>query len=142
MIYTNYQCEVNNMQWNKKFKLIEKALGFELKQWQRDYISMKTDFILETRRQTGKTTAFILRHLLNYENQLYMHIVYCRGYQDIPECLCFPCDNDKPERMNEYYTNFYVYEVMSLYNKLHTVGIKTSLDRWNDIKKMCKKNIS
>ena len=116
------------MRWDKKFKLIDKALGFKLNQWQKDYISMKIDFIPETGRQTGKTIAFILRHLLNYEDQLYIHAFYVRGYEQVPDYSIFPCDCPNVATVKQYYDNFYIKEVIKIQTKLHKVGLKTSLD--------------
>ena len=123
------------MQWNKKFKLVEKALGFELKQWQKDFISMKSDTLHTDVRQSGNTTAFILRHLLNNEHQLYLF------GSNIPEYLLFPCDHDDTY---QYRNNFYGKEVIRLYDKLSEECIETSLDDFykNKIEKICDKLIN
>lgn len=50
------------------FDTVEKALGFRLFGWQKDYIISDCAYTYASRR-TGKTTAHILRHLLNVNKE-------------------------------------------------------------------------
>lgn len=71
----------------KDINKINKALGFELYDWQVAYIRGDSDY-MPTGRAKGKTVAFILRQLLNFEvrvpapknsDEVYKMIVCDRG---------------------------------------------------------------
>ena len=112
------------MIWSKTFKKVEEALGFELYGWQKDFISMEIDFIPVGGRANGKTLAFILRYLLNYETNLYLfnnRNLWLGAYYD----NLFPVD----ERWeNHRYTHcVYPQYVMEINSKLRANGIETYL---------------
>lgn len=105
------------MDWENVFKKIEQALGFELYDWQKDYISMKIDSIPVGGRRNGKTVAYIVRHLLNYEVKLgeYVDVFKWRnGY--------FPCDRFTSFQYTHYW---YPQLVMDIDCKLKSVGLDT-----------------
>lgn len=100
---------------NKHFEKINKALGFELYQWQIDYIRGDSDYI-PSGRCNGKTLAFVLRQLLNYEKQRPVIARYDEFYEN------FVCDReDPPSYVKDWYIRF-VYDVAY---KLHQSGIET-----------------
>ena len=108
------------MNWNKTFKKVKEALGFELYDWQKDYISMKIDHMPVSERRTGKTTAFILRYLLNYEVKIHSHKKFWSGPYYVS---LFPVD--------EYWVNhayihgWYPGYVMEIDRRLKSVGLET-----------------
>ena len=111
------------MIWSKTFEKVEEALGFELYDWQKDYISMEIDFIPVSGRCNGKTLAFILRYLLNYETKLHNHPKLWHGpYYD----NLFPVDM-------MWENHIYVYDIYPKYiieinEKLRAVGLETYLN--------------
>ena len=109
------------------FRKIEKALGFRLHDWQKDYISMKSDYIPDE-RGCGATTAFILRHLLNYGEKIgdYSHLFPNKRPGMFPEYWKrFPCDRTEPRR---YLLDTYAYYVVEIDKKLKSIGIDTCFE--------------
>lgn len=106
----------------RTIKLIEKALGFKLHEWQIDYISMKSEYLPED-RGCGATTAFILRRLLNYGDKLGTYIILEPYNADkIEYWRQFPCDREYPLK---YRRSFYMFMVIRLDRALKSVGIDT-----------------
>lgn len=88
------------------FDAVEKALGFRLFSWQKEYIELGCGYC---DRRTGKTTAQILRHLLNVDEE--------------------PIDFTKPapsKRMAILRQDF-----RDLWEKLNAAGIKTRPVFWS-----------
>lgn len=108
------------MIWSKTFKLIEESLGFELYDWQKAYIAMDSDHIPDE-RQCGATTAFILRHLLNYGDKIGNYKTI--GSESVEYWCAFPCDH--MEFASVYKHDLYPRMVMDIDNKLRSVGINT-----------------
>lgn len=109
----------------KTFETIERALGFKLHDWQKDYISLSSDWMPDE-RQTGRTTAFILRHLLNYGEKLgdYRMLDPKNKYysQTYEYWRLFPCDRDEPLT---YVYGVYPQYVKSIDAKLKVFGLET-----------------
>ena len=112
------------MIWSKTFKKIESALGFELHDWQKAYISMESDYIPEG-RQTGATTAFILRHLLNYGEKIgySKDIQRIRNVRNFDYWREFPCDH--PEFTKAFLWDIYPSMVYKLDMTCKFVGLDT-----------------
>lgn len=113
------------MNWDAIFEKNEEHFGFKLHDWQKDYISMKTDTIPLGGRRRGKTFAFIVRHLLNYENKLgdYDHVFSRYNRRTELYQLYFPCDT--PGRSVRYTSTWYVQEVIKLDKELKCIGLET-----------------
>lgn len=79
------------------FKDIEKALGFELFVWQ------KTLIVEGTYRQSGRTTAEIIRELIAIGDK--------------------PIDYSRKQR--NMHTDFYIHELLKIKEKLEAAGVKT-----------------
>lgn len=111
------------MVWSKTFKKVEEALGFELYDWQKDFISMEIDFIPVGGRANGKTLAFILRYLLNYEIQIKMYPMMWKGpyYEEL-----FPVDMEKINIL--YIHDWYPRYILEIDRKLKSVGLETYLN--------------
>lgn len=112
------------MNWNKIFKKIEKHFGFKLDNWQKDYISMKIDEIPVGGRGNGKTFAYILRHLLNYEVKLgdYKYAFDNGKAVDSDYWFIFPCDEF---RSAQYMRNWYPRYVIEIDQRLKFIGLET-----------------
>lgn len=111
------------MVWSKTFKKVEEALGFELYDWQKNFISMEIDFIPVDGRANGKTLAFILRYLLNYEIQIKMYPIMWKGpyYEEL-----FPVD--MMWERNIYVRDIYPKYIIEINEKLKSVGLETYLN--------------
>ena len=111
------------MNWNKIFEKIESHFGFKLYDWQKDYISMKIDGIPVGGRKNGKTFAWVLRHLLNYEVKLgdYKY-VFANVARTENYWLQFPCDE---LRSNEYIHHWYPQYVIGVDQELKSIGLDT-----------------
>ncbi len=107
----------------KTLKKVEKALGIKLYDWQRDYIMLDSDFIPDGRRN-GKTLAFILRILLNFEVKLPQSSLTMKEYPRF-EYLTFPCDE---ERSRDYRFRWYRQKVLEIDAMLKSAGIETILE--------------
>lgn len=88
-------------EWEKTFNDVEKALGFELFHWQKEYIATGNRMI--DGRRTGQTTASILFQLLN---MVYGEPLDCSDVSD-SRGMC------------------YKKQMCDIKTKLDTVGIKT-----------------
>lgn len=100
------------MIYEKTFEKIEKTFGFKLHDWQKDYISMKIDYIPVGGRCCGKTFAFILRQLLNYEEKI--------KFGDKKQFYeCFVCDRNEPIMYKDWFIN----ETYKIAEILETNGI-------------------
>lgn len=111
------------MNWNKTFEKIEQSFGFKLYDWQKDYISMKIDGIPVGDRQTGKTFAYVLRHLLNYEVKMGDYeYVFKTAERHGWCCSKFPCDEF---RSIQYMKHWYPRYVIDIDQKLKSIGIDT-----------------
>lgn len=112
------------MNWEKTFEKIERGFGFKLYDWQKDYISMKIDFIPVGGRCNGKTFAYVVRHLLNYEVKIgdYKHVF---GYIDQTGhqwWMRFPRDEFRDHKyMNHWYPQY----VIDIDKKLKSIGLDT-----------------
>ena len=114
--------------WNRTFKKIEKALGFKLYKWQRNYIMMSSDYIPYD-RGCGATTAFILRHLLDYGEKIgtYQDSLLFKSYKNINYNLyfnIFPVDRDR-DCYSDYVFKYYPNYVIKIDRLLKSVGIDT-----------------
>ena len=105
------------MNWNKTFKKVEEALGFKLYNWQKEYIRMDCDD-MPSYRACGRTTAFVLRYLLNYEVKI------CRSCLKLPEYYnwAFPIDE---EHGKNYKREWYPWFVKDIDTKLKHTGLET-----------------
>ena len=116
------------MNWTKTFAKVEKALGFKLYEWQKSYIRMDIDEIPVGGRGNGKTLAYILRHLLNYEVKYADYSVvsgkYYGHYDDwyYQPWFIFPCD-EFPSR--EYVSRWYPRYVIDIDRLLKEHEIET-----------------
>ena len=84
---------------------------------------LDSDFIPDGIRN-GKTLAFILRHLLNYEVKLPRNSLTMRKHPGF-EYLMFPCDEEKS--MN-YHFGWYRQKVLEIDAMLKSAGIETILE--------------
>lgn len=107
----------------KTLKKVEKALGIRLYDWQKDYIMLESDFVPDG-RGNGKTLAFILRILLNFEVKLSQNSLTMREYPGF-EYLMFPCDE---ERSKNYQFGWYRQKVLETDALLKSAGIETILE--------------
>lgn len=109
--------------WDKKFAAIESHFGFKLYDWQKDYISMKIDSIPVGGRKNGKTFAYVLRHLLNYEVKIgdYKY-AFTEAERTGRYWLIFPCDEF---RTMDYMKHWYPKYVISLDRELKSIGLDT-----------------
>lgn len=96
------------------FKKVEEALGFELYDWQKDYISGKCEMI-KGGRANGKTLAFVLKQLLVYEKK----IPYISKYPDFYK-NGFKCDRWTPMNYVAIWFPRYVHEIAK---KLYDNGV-------------------
>jgi hypothetical protein len=133
------------MNWSKTFQLIEQELGFELYDWQKNYISMASDefpheiitktewyygvpdrkYYLEPKHRSGFTTAYILRGLLNYGEKIgdYSRILApARNMDGVREYCIFWCDYNYSE---QYTRNTFPRLVVKLDQMLKSLGLET-----------------
>lgn len=109
------------MVWSKTFKSIEKPLGFELYDWQKAYISMESNYI-PSYRQCGATTAFILRHLLNYGEKISKSRLRIIDAAGVDYWSIFPRDG----HFSVFYErDIYPKMVLDIDYKLRSVGVDT-----------------
>lgn len=99
----------------KDINKINKALGFELYDWQVAYIRGDSDY-MQTDRATGKTLAFVLRQLLNYE----VRVSAPHNANEIYEMIV--CDRNLPK---SYTHDWFPRFVCELAVKLDNAGIET-----------------
>lgn len=99
----------------KDIKKINKALGFELYDWQVAYIRGDSDY-MPTGRANGKTLAFVLRQLLNFE----IRIPAPKNSDELYKMIV--CDRDEPKTYtNDWFLRF----VFELAVRLDNEGIET-----------------
>jgi hypothetical protein len=133
------------MNWSKTFRLIEQELGFELYDWQKNYISMVSDnypyeismstewyhgvpdriYYATPVHRSGFTTAYILRGLLNYGEKIgdYSQILPpIRNMDDVREYRTFWCDYNYSE---QYTRNTFPRLVIKLDQMLKSLGLET-----------------
>ena len=111
------------MVWDEVFKKIEKHFGFKLHDWQKDYISMTIDFIPVGGRKNGKTFAYVLRHLLNYEVKIGDYeYAFLRAGTEGHYWLVFPRDEF---RSLDYINRWYPQYVIKIDKELKQIGIDT-----------------
>lgn len=104
------------MIWKNSFEKIEKAFDFKLYDWQKDYISMKIDSLPIGGRCTGKTFAFVIRQLLNYETRHVFPTIKMDLYNYIV------CDRNNPaEYVHDWFPNY----VREINMKLNAIGLET-----------------
>lgn len=89
---------------------IEKALGFELYEWQKSFLLGET-FERPSRRVSGRTTAYIVKLLLTNEELIDIKMD-AKRYQDHPGYT---------------YTSFFQHEMRTIDHKLTSVGLLTRL---------------
>ena len=102
-----------------KIRRIEKALNIKLYKWQKRYILGECSWIYGEQRQTGRTTAYILRLLIDvnypplviYENPSHYVDSYENG---------FPRSGG-----GETYTRFFIRELRRINKILNSAGVKT-----------------
>lgn len=113
------------MNWSKTFEKVEEAMGFKLYDWQKDYISMEIDDIPVGGRGNGKTVAFILRHLLNYEDKLigFNHPYECEKQLGSWYWSKFPVDETYITVAEQ--KGYYEKLVKEIDRKLKSVGLET-----------------
>lgn len=112
------------MNWDKTFKKIESHFGFKLHDWQKDYVSMKIDSIPVGGRANGKTFAYVLRHLLNYEVKLGDYkCAFVNAERTGQYWLMFSCDES--ERNSSYTKHWYPKFVMDIDQELKSIGLDT-----------------
>ena len=99
----------------KYFSKINKALGIELRDWQKAYIRGDSDLLLGG-RGSGKTLAFVLRQLLNYEVRVPFSEECSKFY------VGFSCDRNEP---SNYMHDWYIQFVYNVARRLDDAGIET-----------------
>lgn len=92
--------------------LIEKALGFELYKWQRDYLLGGT-YEEPAGRRVGRTTAYIVKLLLTNER-----VIDSNKYKDIQLYK---------DHSSQFYGDFFKHEMRMIDDKLTSVGLRTCL---------------
>ena len=92
--------------------LIEKALGFELYEWQKAYLLGET-FKEPTGRAVGRTTAYIVKLLLTNDK-----VINSNKNEDIQKYKDF---------QSPYYSDFFKRELRMIDDKLTSVGLRTCL---------------
>lgn len=115
-------------EWKDLFEKVNVALGIELYSWQKDVIMLRSACIPSGRRN-GRTTAFILRELLNLKGPLERSF---KTHDGISYKSGFLCDR--------YYSRFYAHSwypniVIEIDDKLQAAGIETCFTQKNDISK-------
>lgn len=113
--------------WSRTLKKVEKVLGFKLYDWQKDYIMLKSDW-MPSERASGRTTAFILRHLLNYGGQMDHFVTDQLHHYPLQigwDWWQFPDSLHEPENLIVY--SWYAREILEMAIMLYWAGIETRI---------------
>lgn len=93
--------------------LIEKALGIELRDWQKEYVLGRSNWVMPG-RQTGKTLAYMLKLCVTPGCMMKMY----------PDEFHYACIPDYPGQVPPMrYRQFFAKELEQIYRKLETVWI-------------------
>lgn len=92
--------------------LIEKALGFELYEWQKAYLLGEISKV-PTERRAGRTTAYVVKLLLTNDRS-----IDSNKYKDIQEYK---------DLQTPYYNDIFKHELRMIDDKLTSVGLRTCL---------------
>ena len=102
-----------------KIRRIEKALNIKLYKWQKQYICGRCSWIYGEQRQTGRTTAYILRLLIDVNSPPL--VIY-----ENPSRYADSYENGYPRSGGGYvYTRFFIGELHRINKILNSAGIKT-----------------
>lgn len=102
-----------------KIRRIEKALNIKLYKWQKQYICGRRPWIYGEQRQTGRTTAYILRLLIDVNSPPL--VIY-----ENPSRYADSYNNGYPRSGGGYvYTRFFIGELHRINKILNSAGVKT-----------------
>ena len=108
---------MNNEREQETISKIERALGFELYDWQKEFIFRDYPYSRDIARirQSGKTTAHCIKTCLSSGNPI---IIYTDGAPDFDDFIYFGEDSVSTQRMR-----FFISELFVIYRKLKSAGI-------------------
>ena len=102
---------------DRLIKHIEQALGFELYGWQRLYI-ITGIWQPPAGRQHGRTTAYILRLLLDQSKPLLLY-----EFSQVVAYADNPFMERQYQRVPVHYADWFMREIMDIYERLRAVGV-------------------
>ncbi len=107
--------------WRRRMKIrrIQKALNIKLYEWQKRYIFGECSWFYGEQRQTGRTTAYILRLLIDVKATPL--VIY-----ENPSRYADSYENGYPRSGGGHiYTRFFTSELLRINKILNSAGVKT-----------------